>query len=208
MPLLRDPIPMNLSILLSSIVLLVPNLTRQSSCMYMSSCSHSSKKPVSPLANANVGFPVAGLSFIGTTTPSSSKITANCWLLANFFLTHSSSSQPSFSMRPLSMAFFSSLTSSRRSCNSASSTSKTGSVYMRRVKSMSLTSLSLKFGANTPKSLYVSSTSFLQYSPYCFKSGSVKSSSRLPLASTTSVPLRPNSYRSTKADKEPPASTP
>ena len=140
LPLFLAPMPIKRSILDSSIVDFVPRRTAHRSCMKGSAWFCKAIKPSSVFAKANVGLPVVGLSFIGTTTLSSSSSSANCLLLANFLRTLSSSSHLSFAFRPDNKSSFSCLTSSSLSINKASSTCNCGCVNILMVKSISFNS--------------------------------------------------------------------
>ena len=132
--------PMKRSILDSSIVDFVPRRTAHRSCMKGSAWFCRAINPSSVFAKANVCLPVVGLSFIGTTTLSSSSSAANCLLLANFLRTLSSSSHCSLAFNPESKFSFSCLTSFSLSISRASSTSSSGCVNILMVKSISLSS--------------------------------------------------------------------
>ena len=172
----------NRSVRVSSNVDLVPRRAATNACTRSSGCSSSSLNSASDLANAHVSFPLAGLSLVGGVTPIDSSSSANLGLLIRISLCALAAS---------SSCVLRSLTSLKCCSSNNMSSSNTGSENMRVVMSIILSSLGDTFGRNSCSNLYVSSTSFLQYSPYCARSRGVKSIRRLPNASSTSFPLTP-----------------
>ena len=156
---------MNRSILLSSIVDLVPSRTAASCWMIGSSCSVNAMNPSSFFASAKVCLPVVLLSFMGGSTPNSFNTAANCLLLANFLRTCSSFSHCKVAFSVPNNCNFSCLSSSSRSLSSASSTSSIGLINIFKVISIKSNSSGGNALDNTWKSLKVNSTSLMQYEP-------------------------------------------
>ena len=122
---------MNLSVRVSSKVLFTPSLAATAVCMITSSWSCNARKFLSVLENASVSLPVAGLIFIGGSTPRLRSQSAN--LLLDMRV---SVSRPEASNN-LSLKF---LILVRCSTNISVSTSSTGSANIRIVRSISLSS--------------------------------------------------------------------
>ena len=122
---------MNLSVRVSSKVLLTPSLAATAVCMITSSWSCNARKSLSVLENARASLPVVGLTFVGGSTPRLRSQSAN--LLLDMRV---SVSRPEASNN-LSL---NSLIPFRCSIRSSVSTSSTGSANIRIVRSISLSS--------------------------------------------------------------------
>ena len=147
----------NRSVRVSSSVLFVPNLAATRACTSMFSCSARALNPASVFASAKASLPVVALIFVGGSTPSSIS------LRANFSLDRR------VSRSALALAIKASLrsTTSMRCCsNNGRSSSSVGCVYIRKVKSISLSSCFLKDDMRMLNRSYVSFTSLIQYFPY------------------------------------------
>ena len=139
--------------LVSSKVLLLPSLAATSVCTLSSSCVSSSFNPSSVFAKANASLPVLTLILVGGTTPNPLSSSANLSLLIKSFLV-----TPAF-MRSVSLRIF---TFSKCSSSSPRSNSKTASINIRRVASMTRSSLVGKCLTSFLNILWVSSTSLMQ----------------------------------------------
>ena len=152
-------------------------------CTRSSSCSCNALKSSSLLAKAYVSLPVVRLIFIGGSTFRSRSMSANLRFDIKSFLSVTPASRSSLSLR--------SCVSSKCCSNNPRSRSSIGSINIRSVTSISFNSVRGKLAPMILNSLYVSSTSCMQYSPYFLASSAVKSARRLPLALCTSKPFSP-----------------
>ena len=178
----------NLSVRVSSKVLLVPKRAETNDCTLSSSCSSNALNASSDLAKANVSLPVVGLIFLGGSTPRLIRSSANLLLDIKSFLSVMFASRSSLSLR--------SRTSSRCCSNKNKSRSSVGSINIRNVRSISCNSCCGNWFPTIPLNInlkisYVRSTSLREYSAYFAISSSLKSVSRLANARVTSSPLAP-----------------
>ncbi len=144
---------MNLCVRVSSNVLLLPRRAATRSCTPSFSCSCKALSPSSDFAKANVSLPVVGLIFMGGFTPSPSSSSANLGFdIRSAFSTLALRSKLSLRERV-----------SMRCCSSRfRSRSKIGSINIRSVRSISLSSFFGNPLTMIEKSLYVRSTSLIQ----------------------------------------------
>ena len=145
---------MNRCVRVSSKVLLVPKRAATNDCTWSLSCSNNSLNASSFFAKAKVSLPVAGLIFIGGTTPNPLSNSANLGLDISSFLSVTPASINSLSLR--------SLTSSRCDSSRPRSKSSMGSVNIRRVASIRRNSCFGKPRTIRANNLCVRSTSFMQ----------------------------------------------
>ena len=144
---------MNRSVRVSSNVDFTPSRAATMACTMMFSCSSSALNSSSFLANAKVSLPVVRLIFMGGSTPRLRSVSASCGLDIRLSL--------EISALPSRSAFFR-FTSAR--CVSSASLSKvrTGSVNIRMVRSMRLSSSLGNPSSSFIASLFVISVSLMQ----------------------------------------------
>ena len=174
---------MNRCVRVSSNVDLTPTRAAASACTSSTGCFSRALNPSSLLENAHVFLPVLALIFVGGSTPNNARYCANWGLLISVdFSAETFFSRSSFLV----------LVTRRWSMSVMVLSASLGSVYMRRVRSISLSSFgSYPHAMRHWNRSRVSSTSFLQYAPYRSNSSGVKSARCLPSASSTSVPFLP-----------------
>jgi hypothetical protein len=144
---------MNLCVRVSSNVLLLPRRAATRSCTFSFSCSSSALNPSSDLAKAKVSLPVVGLTFMGGFTPNCSNSSANLGFdMRSAFSTLALVNKASLRER----------VSIRCCSNRFRSRSKIGSINIRSVRSISLSSFFGNPLTMMEKSLYVRSTSLIQ----------------------------------------------
>ena len=127
----RSAMSMNRSVRVSSRVDFTPIRAATTACTLSSGCSSRAFMPGSVLANANAALPVVGLTFIGGLTPNDSRIPANLGLdIRSSLLALDADSKSSLRF----------CTSARCSTSLSLLSRSTGSVYIRRITSMSCSS--------------------------------------------------------------------
>ena len=134
----RSDTPIKFSVRVSSMVDFTPKRADTAACTRMSGCSSKSVNPLSVFPNAQVSLPVRALTLVGGSMPRLARYFAKIWLLISALVTASSLT----SFKPMSRinVRFRALTSSRCFSKSSLSNSMTGSVYIRMVWSIIMSS--------------------------------------------------------------------
>ncbi len=161
----RFAISMNASVLLSSMVLLLPRRAATAACTTGFSCSSSAVKASSVFAKAGASFPVVALIFMGTATSRYSSREANFALDISTVFISSSFSAPRALVKRSKLSFCSARTSARCCSSKGRFNSSTDSVNILIVKSINRSSAFEKAGDIRSNSERHNSVSFLQYSP-------------------------------------------
>ena len=134
----RSATPIRLLVRVSSMVDFTPSRAATATCTRSSGCSSKSVNSLSVLPNAHVSLPVRALTFLGGSMPRFSRYLANIWLLIRVLSTVSSDTP--FNPMSSSSERFLARTSSRCFSSRGLSSSITGSVYMRSVWSIAISS--------------------------------------------------------------------